>query len=223
MVKANPSKHNGLAALQTLSASATSQEQPMMQFCYDNIRLPLQPLPLNSENHGVIEAAMSATTGELLWGPVNRTLERFHEIGVIAAGEGYYVEHDKDTNQAYVYNLLTGEQVGGGIHLKGSSLSTLARGGAIAYGKCYIWDFGGYVNAIDLATGTLSWTYVPKSVGYDTPYGINPIWHFGSHSIADGKLFLAESRMYDPPLFPNAHRIAINCTDGSLVWKRTKL
>ncbi len=165
-----------------------------------------------------IEAAMSATTGEKLWGPVNRTLERFHEIGVIASGEGYYVHHDKDTNQAYVYNLLTGAAVGGAIQLEGSSLSTLARGGAIAYGKCYIWDFGGYVNAIDLATGTLSWTYVPKSVGYDTPYGINPIWHFGSHSIADGKLFLAESRMYDPPLFPNAHRIAINCTDGSLVW-----
>jgi hypothetical protein len=165
-----------------------------------------------------IEAAMSATTGEKLWGPVNRTLERFHEIGVIASGGGYYVEHDKDTNQAYVYNLLTGAPVGGAIQLEGTSLSTLARGGAIAYGKCYIWDFGGYVNAIDLATGTLSWTYVPKSVGYDTPYGINPIWHFGSHSIADGKLFLAESRMYDPPLFPNAHRIAINCTDGSLVW-----
>jgi hypothetical protein len=24
--------------------------------------------------------------------------------------------------------------------------------------------------------------------------------------------------MYDPPLFPNAHRLVINCTDGSLVW-----
>ena len=103
-------------------------------------------------------------------------------------------------------------------NFEGNALSTLARGGAIAYGKCYIWDFGGYVNAIDLETGTLSWTYVPKSVGYDTPYGIYPFWHFGSHSIADGKLFLSESRMYDPPLFPDAHRIAINCTDGSLVW-----
>jgi hypothetical protein len=178
-------------------------------------------LPLFAVQFGesyCIEAGMSATTGELLWGPLTRTLTRFDEVSVIAAGEGYYVHHDKDTNIATVFNLRTGQQIGGAIQLPGNALGTLSRGGAIAYGKCYIWDFGGYVNAIDLKTGTLNWTIVPSSVGYDTPYGINPIWHFGSHSIADGKLFLAESRMYDPPLFPNAHRLAINCTDGSIVW-----
>jgi hypothetical protein len=166
-----------------------------------------------------IELGMNAKTGALLWGPVNRTLERYHEISVVAAGEGYYVEQDKDTNKAYVYNLLTGAQVGGPVQLVGNALSTLSRGGAIAYGKCYIWDFGGYVNAIDLETGTLAWTYEPRPAGYNTPYGIYPFWHFGSHSIADGKLFLSESRMYDPPLFSDAHKIVLNTTDGSLVWK----
>ncbi len=165
-----------------------------------------------------VEAGYDARTGDLLWGPVNRTLPRFHEVSVLAIGEGYYVEHDKDTNIAYVYNLDTGKQVGSAIQLPGSGLSTLERGGAIACGKCYIWDFGGYVNAIELNTAVLNWTYTPRSAGYDTPYGIYPIWHFGSHSIADGKLFLSEARMYDPPLFPNAHRLAINCSDGSLVW-----
>lgn len=165
-----------------------------------------------------IELGMDAKTGELLWGPVNRTVPRYHEVSVIAAGDGYYVEHDKDTNIAYVYNLYTGAQIGSPIQLKGSALSTLSRGGAIAYGNCYIWDFGGYVNAITLKTGTLNWTYEPRPAGYNTPYGIYPFWHFGSHSIADGKLFLSESRMYDPPLFSDAHKIALNCTDGSLVW-----
>ncbi len=165
-----------------------------------------------------VECAFNATTGELLWAPVNRTEPKFHEISVLAAGDGYYVEHDKDTNTAYVYNLFTGKQIGSGIELKGSALSTLERGSAIAYGKCYIWDFGGYVNAIDLATGKLAWTYLPRDANYNTPYGIYPIWHFGSHSIADGKLFLSEGRMYDPPLFSDAHKLAINCTDGSLVW-----
>jgi hypothetical protein len=165
-----------------------------------------------------IECAMDATTGQLLWGPVNRTLAQFHEIAPIAIGDGYYVEHDKDTNQAYVYDTLTGKQIGGTIQLEGNALSTLSRAGAIAYGKCYIWDFGGYVNAIDLKTATVAWTYVPESAGYDTPYGVYPIWHFGSHSIADGKLFLSQGRMYDPPLFAGAKKLAINCTDGSLVW-----
>ena len=94
---------------------------------------------------------MNARTGALLWGPVNRTVPRYHEVSVLAAGEGYYVEQDKDTNIAYVYNLNTGAAVGGPIQLKGSVSSTLSRGGAIAYGKAYIWDFGGYVNAIDLS------------------------------------------------------------------------
>jgi hypothetical protein len=165
-----------------------------------------------------IEAAMNATNGALLWGPVNRTLTRFDEVAVIAIGDNYYVEHDKDTNIATTFNLKTGQQIGSPIQLPGNALSTLERGGAIAYNKCYIWDFGGYVNAIDCTTGTLNWTYVPRTADYDTPYGIYPIWHFGSHSIADGKLFLSEGRMYDPPLFPNAHKLAINCTDGSLVW-----
>ncbi len=165
-----------------------------------------------------VECGYNASTGKLMWGPVNRTVAEFHEIGLIAIGDGYYVEHDKDTDKAYVYNALTGDAVGSAIQLEGSSLSTLSRAGAIAYDKCYIWDFGGYVNAIDLSTGKLSWTYVPESAGYDTPYGVYPIWHFGSHSIADGKLFLSQGRMYDPPLFAGAKKLAINCTDGSLVW-----
>ncbi|MCW3982584.1 MAG: hypothetical protein NWE96_01150 [Candidatus Bathyarchaeota archaeon] len=166
-----------------------------------------------------IECGFNAKTGELMWGPVNRTVPRHHEVSVLAAGDGYYVEHDKDTNIAYVFNLKTGAQVGSAIQLKGNALSTLSRGGAIAYDKCYIWDFGGYVNAIDLKTGKIAWTYEPRPAGYNTPYGIYPFWHFGSHSIADGKLFLSESRMYDPPLFSDAHKIVLNCTDGSLVWK----
>jgi hypothetical protein len=165
-----------------------------------------------------IECALDARTGALLWGPTNRTLPKYHDIGVIAYGEGYYVEHDKDTNQAYVFNMLTGAQVGGIVQLNGNSLSKLERGGAIAYGKCYIWDFGGYVNAINLNNATLAWTYYPRDAGYNTPYGIYPFWHFGSQTIADGKLFLSESRMYDPPLFPDARKEAINLTDGSVVW-----
>jgi hypothetical protein len=169
-------------------------------------------------NDYAVDAAVDTKTGALLWGPIRRQLVLYHEIPVVAAGEGYYVRHDKDTNQAYGYSLTTGQQLWGPVQLEGLSLSTLARGAAIAYDKVYIWDFGGFVNGIDLATGNIAWTYSRGSAGYENPYGVYPIWHFGSHSIADGKLFLSESRMYDPPLFPNARKLAINCTDGTLVW-----
>jgi hypothetical protein len=80
----------------------------------------------------------------------------------------------------------------------------------------YIWDFGGYVNALDLETGEIKWTFTPRSAGKDTGYGIYPLWYTGS--VCDGKLFLSESHMYNPPVFPRAQRLAINCTTGELVW-----
>ncbi len=177
------------------------------------------PTVLTQASSGyAIEAAYETNTGKLLWGPVNRTVPLYGDMSLLAAGEGVFVTHNKDTNEAYGFSLLNGQQLWGPVKLPGNALSTLSRGGAIAYGNCYIWDYGGYANAINLKTGAINWTYVPRSAGYDTPYGIYPIWHFGSHSIADGKLFLSESRMYDPPLFPNGRKLALNVSDGSLVW-----
>ncbi len=187
---------------------------------FDGILLRSAPTLSTQISAGwAVEAAYDARTGDKLWGPINRTIPLYGDMALLAAGEGYYVTHNKDTNEAYGFNIKTGNQVWGPVKLEGSALSTLSRGGAIAYGNCYIWDFGGYVNAIDLKTGTVAWTYEPRQAGYNTPYGIYPFWHFGSHSIADGMLFLSESRMYDPPLFSDAHKIVLNCTDGSLAWK----
>ncbi|MGA3290571.1 MAG: PQQ-binding-like beta-propeller repeat protein [Candidatus Bathyarchaeia archaeon] len=165
-----------------------------------------------------LDMAFNAKTGALLWGPTNQTLVKYQELDLVAGGDGYYVRHDKDTNQAYGYSLTTGQKVWGPIQLTGNALSTLQSEAAIAYGKVYIWDFGGYVTAIDLNNGTISWTYNTGSAGYTNPYGIYPLWGFGSQSIADGMLFLSESRMYDPPLFSGAQKLAINCTTGKLVW-----
>ncbi len=164
-----------------------------------------------------IAAGFDAKTGQLLWGPYNQTLPVAESVALLCARDGYYVLHNKDTDNAYIYSLKTGQLLWGPIQLPGNAYSTISRGGDIAYGKAYIWDLGGYVNAIDLETGEIAWTFNPRSSGYDTPFGVYPLWHFGTHSICDGKLFLSEGRMYDPPLSPS-YRLAINCTDGSLVW-----
>ena len=165
-----------------------------------------------------ITAGFDAMTGRLLWGPLNQSLPYLQDIALLCARDGYYVLHNKDTDEAYIYSLETGELLWGPIDLPGNAWSTIHRGADIAYGKVYIWDHGGYVNAIDLATGEIAWTMYPRSSEYDTPYGVYPLWHFGTHSICDGKLFLSEGRMYNPPIHPS-YRLAINCTDGSIVWK----
>jgi outer membrane protein assembly factor BamB len=165
-----------------------------------------------------IDVAYDTMTGERLWAPKERELIRYNEISVVAAGDGYYVRHDKDLNQVYIYDLLTGDELYTAVQLEGNGLSTLARGAAIAYGRVYVWDFGGYVNAVNLETGEVEWNFTRGTAGYGNPYGVYPIWHFGTHSIADGKLFLSEGRMYNPPLFADARRLAIDCETGELVW-----
>ena len=164
-----------------------------------------------------VTAGYEAKTGSLLWGPLNQTIPAQQDVSIVAARDGYYVLHNKDSNDAYGYSLETGEKLWGPVRLPGNAWSSIERGGEIAYGKVYIWDWGGYVNALDLETGEIEWTFTRGSSGYDTPLGVYPIWHFGTHSICDGKIFLSEGGMYNPPLHP-AKRLAINCTTGDLVW-----
>ncbi len=168
-----------------------------------------------------VTAGYDAKTGQKLWGPLNQTIPLDEDINVACAGDGVYVLTSKTSHQAWGYSLKTGEKLWGPVKLQGNAFSHLSNTGASAYGMAYISDFGGYVNALDLKTGKLNWTYTRGSSGYDTPFGIYPIWYFSVGSIGDGKIFLSEGHVYDPPLFPNAQQLAINATDGKLVWSIT--
>jgi hypothetical protein len=164
-----------------------------------------------------ITAGVDPKTGDVIWGPFNQTLPPYEDTSLVAARDGYYVLHNKDRNQAYGYSLTNGKQLWGPVQMEGSGWSPVYRGGEIAYGKVYIFDLGGYVTAIDLESGEIAWNFTRGSSGYDTPFGIYPIFGYSSHSVADGKLFLSEGIMYTPPLHPS-RSLVLNCTDGSLVW-----
>jgi hypothetical protein len=91
-----------------------------------------------------------------------------------------------------------------------------------ANGIAYFWGLGGDVWAINMATGDILWsTNTLKLVGdpgYETPYGIWPLWVFTVGVVAGGMLYLPVGHEYSPPLFHGARQLAINITDGSLVW-----
>ncbi len=163
-------------------------------------------------------AGYDARTGAKLWGPINQTLPQYEDTSILCAREGYYVMHNKDRDLAWGYSLTTGQKLWGPVELQGGGDSSVWRDGEIAYGKVYVFDLGGYVNAIDLETGEIAWTFYAGDAGFDTPFESYPIFGYNAHSVADGKLFLSEGIMYTPPLHPS-YRLAINCTDGSLVWR----
>jgi len=164
-----------------------------------------------------ITAGYDAKTGAKLWGPVNQTLPLFEDISVIAARDGYYVLRNKDLNTLSCYSLTTGQKLWGPTELMHNALSALHVFGDIAYGKVYVWDMGGNVNAVNLETGDIDWTWTRGSAGLDSPYGVYELFGYRTHAIADGKLFLQEGVQYSPPLHP-ARRVVLDCESGELVW-----
>jgi outer membrane protein assembly factor BamB len=166
------------------------------------------------------EAAVNARTGALLWGPFNKTVPQYHDITMYAAREGAFVLIDKDTQDIYCYSLEDGSLMWGPVSLVPytNPWSYIELDGEVYNGVVVFWDFGGNVIGLDKESGDILWHWNRGSSGYATPHGIYPLWDFGSESFADGKAFFSEGSMYDVPLHP-ACRIAINVTDGTLVWK----
>jgi len=164
-----------------------------------------------------VTMGIDAVTGKTLWGPLNQTLPLLTDTSVIGARDGVYVLRNKDLNQLSAYSLTTGELKWGPVDTLYNANTPLDIFADIAYGKVYMWDMGGIVQAYNLNTGARLWNWSRGSAGYDDPRGIYELFGYRSHSIADGKLFLQEGVMYTPPLHP-ARRTVLNCTDGTLVW-----
>jgi hypothetical protein len=162
-------------------------------------------------------AGIDAHTGALLWGPINNTLPFLIDMNLVCARDGYWFEYDSDRHEAYAYNLNTGQKVWGPIAVPFDVYSSQNVWGDIAYGKVFFNGGGAIVNCMDLATGNLEWTFSRGTSGYDTPFGIYPIFGYRTQTICDGKLFVSEGYLYTPPLHP-ARRLAIDCETGELVW-----
>ncbi len=173
------------------------------------------------QNGWIIQAGYDLSTGDKLWGPVNRTevIDSRVLYGSTTAGNGVWVEFDAAALTATGYSLHTGEKVWGPKALPNvSPFASLGEQYVVADKTIYLWTYGGDIYAIDLATGTFNWEYHTPPGGYESPYGIEPLWTFTVGTVADGKLFVPEGHMYSPPLFHNAQQLAINTTNGQVVW-----
>ena len=177
------------------------------------------------------DAGYSAETGQQLW-IANRTLTPFTRDSITKSGYGMYFYIESATGKLRAYSLDTGKLLWGPMQLSGDNgnvpvpNSYNSIGGyqtEIADGILYIMGFGGDIWAIDAHTGTEIWyTSTNKLIGEsgsDTPYGVWPLWVFSGGSIAGGVYFLNVGHEYSPPLFRGAKQLAINITNGELVWE----
>ncbi len=172
----------------------------------------------------IIEAGYSSDTGQQLW-IVNRTETPYTRVDFSQTSNGIFVEINQDTAAYTGYSILTGQQLWGPFTLPNADAynSIGSYYGQVANGIMYLSTFGGDIYAINLQTGTIIWQTNTNALsgpaGSDTPYGVWPLWQFGNPgAIADGMLFLGEGHEYSPPLFRGANLIAVNLTNGQLVW-----
>jgi hypothetical protein len=167
------------------------------------------------------EAAISSTTGTLVWGATNRTEVPYSIVytGGVWSGSGAYVELTESTLSISGYSLSTGHPLWGPISLPNARpFSSLGANALVANGVIYIWMYGGDVYAYNILTGALIWQYHTPSGGFESPYGTEPLWTFTVGTIAGGLLFVPEGHMYSPPLFHGAQQLALNITNGQVVW-----
>jgi hypothetical protein len=177
-----------------------------------------------------IEAGYSSIDGTQLW-VTNRTLTPFTRESTTTAGYGIFVNLQSATGVLNAFSMQTGKLVWGPVQLAGTNGNFPVPnpydsiGGyqaTLANGVIYLMGFGGDMWAIDITTGHEIWYTNTNTVtglaGSDTPYGVWPLWVFSGGSVAGGVWFLNEGHEYSPPLFRGAQQLAINTTDGSLVW-----
>ncbi len=173
-----------------------------------------------------IEAGYSATDGSQLW-ITNRTETPYSYIGFGANGEnamltmgsGVYVEDTQSTLSIAGYSLATGKQIWGPETLPNARpFDSLSIGQTVANGTIYIFTYGGDVYAYNILTGALKWQYHTPSGGFESPYGTEPLWTWCVATVADGELFVPEGHEYSPPLFRDAQQLALNITNGQVVW-----
>jgi hypothetical protein len=89
-------------------------------------------------------------------------------------------------------------------------------------GVVFFEGFGGDIWCLNDTNGNVNWyTNTTKLVGdpgIETPYGIWPLWVFSCSCMTNDVAYFAVGHEYNPPLFHGAQLLALNITDGSLIW-----
>jgi outer membrane protein assembly factor BamB len=168
-----------------------------------------------------VDAGYSAKTGQLLWGPINRTLSP-HTNDVLTAGEGIYAEFTLQSMTWVGYDIKTGQKLWGPTQPTNSSWAyyDFTAPSVLGYGNLYSWGLAGEVYCYDAKTGERKWSYNTGNSGIDSPFGSWPLGTWSTHHIlADGKLYVRAGHDYTPPVFKGANIYCLNATTGDLLWK----
>jgi hypothetical protein len=166
-----------------------------------------------------VEAAFDGKTGQQLW-MTNRTQEAYTRLvmGTPTSGNGTYIEISQNSMTLRGYDLRTGSQLWTTSLAPFNPYDTDGVNYVVANGTFYIWGLGGDVWSVTMSNGKINWHFHTGAAGYESPYGIWPLWTFSVGTVADGKLYVPEGHMYSPPMFRGAQQLCLNTTTGEQIW-----
>ncbi len=165
------------------------------------------------------EVGYSTKDGSELWA-VNRTTPMGATTWALMgpANNDVYTEFYQSTTEWYGFNIHTGAQMWGPTEPYPKAFGMYSWQASIGYDMLLALDFGGYVHAYDINTGTKVWDFYAGSSGLETAYGSWPLNNPAPTS-ADGKIYVVDGHAYNPPIYKGASLYGINATDGTLLWK----
>ena len=151
--------------------------------------------------------------------PFTRTTEIYGDGLILIANDVNYVvaAFDTRTGTKVWEKTLTGLNGGEPNHYDLFSLKPYFGNGVI------FWEgLGGDLWCQDVKDGSLRWytntTQLIGDPGIETPYDIWPLWVFTSSCVSNDVAYFAVGHEYNPPLFHGAQLLAVNTTNGKLVW-----
>ncbi len=170
----------------------------------------------------VIDEGYSAATGQLLWGPDNRTNADWYydqDMETFTCGDGVYALYSWASTTWTGYSLATGQQLWVSGVVPTNIWSDMGCCSATAYGCAYVWDFGGNVYCMNMTNGNIVWTWNTGSSGINTPYGIYPFWiNAALGSVADGMFYIQSGHGGPAPMDSGDQLYCLNATTGKLLW-----
>jgi outer membrane protein assembly factor BamB len=166
----------------------------------------------------IVAEGYSTIDGHLLWGPLNITQTPWSRLSLSSIGDGVWTIFTSETQSFTGYSTTTGQKLWGPVSIANTNVpwGYFVTASIIANGNLYSTDFSGYVNCLDVQTGTIKWTTNTGTAGYESPYGVWPLVNL--ECFADGKLFAMGGHLYSPPLFHGGLLYCFNGTTGDLLW-----
>jgi hypothetical protein len=136
---------------------------------------------------------------------------------ITAAGDGVYTSWNQEEETWTTFSITTGQLLWKTTPWT-SKWNYFGSGSVIGDGIEVCWAFGGQVAAYNVTTGAEIWSWSTGSAGYDTPYGIWPIYGSPAGLLADGKFYIGTGHEYTPPVFKGAKVYCLNATTGDEMW-----